>query len=122
MFYVPHSRNSTFSREELAKCPELKILASSEKAGVYAVSTKNGRQIFITGHSEYDAETLKREYERDVALGKDIHIPENYFPNDDPTQKPMVTWRSSATMMFANWLNYYVYQATPYDINEIKKI
>ena len=100
--------------------PELKILASSKKAGLYAISTKNGRQIFITGHSEYDANTLYNEYARDLALGKEIKIPENYFPDDDPTQPPMVTWRAHANLLYSNWLNYFVYQSTPYDIKQVK--
>lgn len=122
VFYVPHSRHSTVRREDLEKVPELRILASSEKAGVYAVSTKHGRQIFITGHSEYDRDTLKKEYFRDKNLGKPIDVPENYFPNDDDTKDPIVCWRSSAALLFANWLNYYVYQATPYDISSIDKL
>ena len=93
VFFVPQSRHTTVLREDIEKVPELKILASSKKAGVYAVSTKNGRQIFITGHSEYDAETLNNEYVRDISQGKQIKLPENYFPNDDPTQPPLVSWR-----------------------------
>jgi homoserine O-succinyltransferase len=87
---------------------------------VYAVTTKNGRQIFITGHSEYDADTLKAEYERDLAQGKPIKMPVNYFPNNDPTKPPIVTWRGHAHLLFSNWLNYFVYQSTPYDIKEVK--
>jgi homoserine O-succinyltransferase len=121
VFNVPHSRHSTVLREDIEKVPELKILASSDKAGVYAVSSKHGRQIFITGHSEYDRDTLKKEYVRDKNLGKPIEIPENYFPGDDDEKDPIVSWRSSAALLFANWLNYYVYQATPYDISSIKK-
>jgi homoserine O-succinyltransferase len=109
-------------REDVEKVSELKILASSEKAGIYAISSKHGRQIFITGHSEYDRDTLKKEYLRDKNLGKTIDVPENYFPNDDDTKDPIVTWRSSAALLFANWLNYYVYQATPYDITSIDKL
>ena len=120
-FNVPHSRHSTILREEIKKVPELKILASSKDAGVYAVASKHGRQIFITGHSEYDRDTLKNEYLRDKNLGKSIEIPQNYFPNDDDTKDPIVSWRSSAALLFANWLNYYVYQATPYDISSISK-
>ncbi|MBE5731900.1 MAG: homoserine O-succinyltransferase [Clostridiales bacterium] len=122
VFYVPHSRHSEVRREDVEKVPELKILASSSKAGIYAVSTRHGRQIFITGHSEYDRDTLKKEYFRDKNLGKPIDVPENYFPDNDDTKDPVVTWRSSAALMFANWLNYYVYQATPYDITSINKI
>ena len=121
VFNVPHSRHSTILREDLEKVSALKILASSEKAGVYAVASKHGRQIFITGHSEYDRDTLKKEYFRDKDLGKLIDMPENYFPDDDDQKDPIVSWRSSAALLFANWLNYYVYQATPYDISSINK-
>ncbi len=119
-FMVPHSRHTTVLREDIAARPELKILAESEKAGVYAVSTDNGRQIFITGHSEYDAETLKTEYLRDKNLGLPIAVPENYFPNDDDTKAPNVTWRSHANLLYSNWMNYFLYQTTPYNLNEIK--
>lgn len=122
VFYVPHSRHSSVRREDVENVPQLKILASSEKAGVYAISSKHGRQIFITGHSEYDRDTLKKEYLRDKNLGKPIEVPENYFPDDDDTKDPIVTWRSSAALLFSNWLNYYVYQATPYDITSIDKL
>ncbi len=118
-FFVPHSRHTTVNREDIEKVKELKILASSEEAGVYAVSTKNGRQIFITGHSEYDALTLHKEYLRDVAAGKPIAVPKNYYPDDDPQQPPRVTWRSHANLLYSNWLNYYVYQTTPYDISTV---
>ena len=119
VFYVPQSRHTTVSQEDLEKVAELKILASSKQTGVYAVSSKNGRQIFITGHSEYDAETLKNEYLRDLSQGKPIDIPYNYFPDDDPTKPPMVSWRAHANLLFSNWLNYFVYQSTPYDIKNI---
>ncbi|MBO5240450.1 MAG: homoserine O-succinyltransferase [Clostridia bacterium] len=119
-FMVPQSRHTAFLREDVEKIPELKILASSEKTGIYAVSTKNGRQIFITGHSEYDADTLKYEYDRDLSQGKPIQIPENYFLNDDPNNPPIVSWRAHANLLFSNWLNYFVYQSTPYDIKEVK--
>ncbi len=119
IFWVPHSRHTTISRAEVEAVPELKLLASSEKAGVYAVATKGGRQIFVTGHSEYDPETLKTEYLRDKNLGLPIRVPENYFPNDDATQEPIVRWRGHANLLFSNWLNYFVYQTTPYDIMEI---
>lgn len=115
VFMVPHSRHTTVLREDIEKIPELKIAASSEEAGVYAIFTAGGRQVFLTGHSEYDPDTLKREYERDKALGLPIAVPKNYFPNDDDTQPPMVTWRSHAHLLFSNWLNYFVYQTTPYD-------
>ena len=119
VFMVPHSRHTTVMREEIERIPEIKILASSKKAGIYAMSTENGRQIFITGHSEYDAQTLNNEYKRDVAAGKNINIPENYFPDDNPLLEPIVTWRSHANLLYSNWLNYFVYQTTPSDINKI---
>lgn len=119
-FMVPQSRHTTIKREDIEKIPELKILSSSEEAGVYIVSTDKGRQIFVTGHSEYDPGTLKSEYERDKKAGLPIEIPKNYFPNDDDTKEPMVTWRSCANLLYSNWLNYFVYQTTPYNINEIQ--
>ncbi len=119
-FMVPHSRHTTVLREDIAAVPELKILASSPEAGVYAISTKKGKQIFITGHSEYDAMTLNQEYQRDLSQGKPIKMPVNYFPGDDPRKKPLVTWRSCANLLYSNWLNYFVYQTTPYDLNKIK--
>ena len=119
VFLAPHSRHTTIERSEVEKHPELKIIASSEKAGIYAMATEGGRQVFITGHSEYDALTLKSEYDRDKALGLPIRVPENYFPNDDDTQTPPLTWRSHASLLYQNWLNYYVYQTTPYDIESI---
>ena len=119
IFMVPHSRHTTVLPEDVKACSALKILAASEEAGLYAISTKNGRQIFITGHSEYDALTLHKEYVRDVNAGKPIEVPKNYYPNDDPSQPPMVTWRSHANLLYSNWLNYYVYQTTPYDITSL---
>ena len=119
-FLVPHSRHTTVDREDIERVPELRVLASSEMAGVFAVSTKGGRQIFITGHAEYDAGTLAKEYFRDVKAGKPIEIPYNYFPNDDPTCEPKVTWRSHANLLYSNWLNYFVYQTTPYNLEELK--
>ena len=118
-FWVPHSRHTTVLREDIEAVPGLRVLASSEQAGVYAVANKEGQQIFITGHSEYDPETLKTEYLRDKNLGLPIHVPENYFPNDDDTQEPLVRWRGHAHLLFSNWLNYFVYQTTPYDIMTI---
>ena len=106
-------------REEVEQHPELRIVASSDEAGVYAVSTENGRQIFITGHSEYDPLTLEREYKRDVQAGKPIAVPKNYYPNDDPSQPPIVSWRAHANLIYSNWLNYFVYQTTPYDLDSI---
>ena len=122
VFYVPHSRYTTVRREEIEGIKALKILSSSDKAGVYTVSTKKGRQIFVTGHSEYDADTLNKEYTRDKNAGINPKIPENYFPADDDTKPPMITWRGHATLLFTNWLNYFVYQSTPYDIMKIKEI
>jgi len=119
-FYVPHSRHTTVAREDIEAVPELRILSSSEEAGVYAVFTRGGRQIFIMGHSEYDADTLNQEYVRDVNAGKPIKIPKNYFPNDDPSQPPRVIWRAHANLLYSNWLNYFVYQTTPYDIGAIR--
>lgn len=119
VFLVPHSRNTTILREDIDQVPGLKILASSPTAGVYAVSTENGTQIFITGHSEYDADTLAKEYRRDMEKGKDTPLPENYFPNNDPALPPPVTWRSSGNLMFSNWLNYFVYQTTPFDLARV---
>ena len=120
VFYVPHSRYTTVLREDIEKVPDLKILASSEKAGVYIVATEKGRQIFVTGHSEYDPDTLKNEYLRDAAAGLGTAIPENYFPNNDPSKEPLDRWRSSANLLYSNWLNYFVYQTTPYNLDEIK--
>ena len=118
-FWVPQSRHTTVLREDIEKHPELKILASSEEAGVYAVATERGKQIFITGHSEYDADTLKNEYLRDKNAGLPIDVPKNYFPNDDDTKEPGVRWRSHANLIYSNWLNYFVYQITPFNIDEI---
>ena len=120
IFMVPQSRYTTVKAEDVAAVPELKILASSPDTGLYAVATPGGRQIFITGHSEYDADTLKNEYLRDRAMGLDTAVPKNYFPDDDPEKEPMVTWRAHANLLYSNWLNYFVYQTTPYDITEIK--
>ncbi len=119
VFYVPQSRYTTVDRHDVEACEGLKLLASSEKCGVYAASTKNGRQIFITGHSEYDACTLKNEYMRDLAAGINPSVPENYFPGDDPEKEPVVLWRGHANLLYCNWLNYFVYQTTPYDISKI---
>ena len=118
-FFVPHSRHTTISRADVEAVPQLKILASSPEAGIYAIATDKGRQIFITGHSEYDAETLRLEYERDKKAGLPIDVPKNYFPDDDDTKPPRVTWRSHANLIYTNWLNYYVYQRTPYIIDDI---
>ncbi|MCF6095261.1 homoserine O-succinyltransferase [Microaerobacter geothermalis] len=120
VFFVPHSRYTEIRREDIEKVPELEILSESEEAGIYIVASKDGRQVFVTGHSEYDKNTLKLEYERDVKKGLDIAVPKNYFPQDNPDMEPLVNWRSHANLLFSNWLNYYVYQETPYDLNEIK--
>ena len=120
-FMVPHSRHTTIMREDVEAVKDLRILSSSEDAGIYAIMTKKGKQIFITGHSEYDAETLKTEYLRDLALGKPISVPVNYYPCDNPRRTPVVSWRSHAHLLYSNWLNYYVYQTTPYDIEKVKK-
>ena len=120
VFNVPHSRHTTVLREDIEKVPELKILAESDEAGVYAVMTENGKQIFITGHSEYDRDTLKNEYLRDIAANKPIEIPKNYFPDDNPDLPPIVKWRAHANLIYSNWLNYFVYQTTPFDLDEIK--
>ena len=121
VFMVPHSRHTTIDRADLEGIPGLKILASSPEAGVFALSTKKGRQIFITGHPEYDAETLGKEYWRDVNANKPIEIPKNYYPDNDPTKAPVSTWRSSANLLYCNWLNYFVYQTTPFDLQKIKE-
>ena len=116
IFYVPHSRHTHVIREDIEKVPKLSILSESKSAGVYAVANTKRRQIFIMGHSEYDPLTLKTEYDRDIGLGQPINVPDNYYPDDDPTQVPLVRWRSAANLLFSNWLNYYVYQETPYDL------
>ena len=118
-FWVPHSRHTTVDRADLEKIPGMKILASSEEAGVYAMMTDKGRQIFITGHSEYDGDTLAREYLRDKNAGLPIELPRNYYPDDDDTREPLVRWRSHGNLLFSNWLNYFVYQTTPYDIMSV---
>lgn len=119
-FMVPQSRHTTLKTEDIKAVPQLKILASSKETGVYAVSAQKGKQIFITGHSEYDANTLAEEYFRDLKAGEKIEIPKNYFKDDNPENPPTVSWRAHANLLFSNWLNYFVYQTTPYDINEIK--
>ena len=121
VFWAPHSRHTTVYREDIERVDGLKILASSEQAGVYAVMNNGGRQIFVTGHSEYDPLTLEAEYLRDKKLGLPIAVPENYYPNDDDTKPPVVRWRGHANLLFSNWLNYFVYQTTPYDIMTIGK-
>ena len=119
-FWVPHSRNTTVDRADIEAVPELKILAASPEAGVYAVKTDGGRQVYLMGHAEYDRDTLKNEYLRDVGNAA-VGLPKNYFPDDDPTREPVVTWRSCAHLLYGNWLNYCVYQTVPYDIRDIEK-
>lgn len=119
VFYAPHSRHTEVRREDIEKVAGLSILAESEEAGVFAVVDKKHRHLFITGHSEYDPLTLKGEYDRDVAQGLAINVPVNYYPNDDPQQMPMMRWRSAANLLFSNWLNYYLYQGTPFDLDNL---
>jgi homoserine O-succinyltransferase/O-acetyltransferase len=119
IFYAPHSRHTEVRRSDIEKISDLEILSESEEAGIYIVGRRDGRQIFVTGHSEYDPFTLKGEYDRDVRQGLPIHVPVNYYPNDDPTQTPVVRWRGHSSLLFSNWLNYYVYQATPFDLDQL---
>lgn len=119
-FYAPHSRYTEIYREDIERVPELEILAESKEGGIYIVATKDGRQIFVTGHSEYEPLTLQAEYERDVEKGLEIAVPKNYYPDDDPSKEPVVKWRGHSNLLFSNWLNYYVYQETPYNLNELK--
>lgn len=117
LFYAPHSRYTEVRQEDIKKVPDLEILSVSKEAGVYLILSKGGRQIFVSGHSEYDPGTLKAEYERDISKGVQCKLPANYFYNDDPSNSPVVKWRGHAHLLFSNWLNYYVYQETPYDLN-----
>ncbi len=119
VFYAPHSRHTEIRREDIQKVPDLEIVAESPLAGIYIVMRRDGRQIFVTGHSEYDPLTLQAEYERDVRLGKLIHIPLNYYPDNDPARQPVVRWRGHSNLLFANWLNYYVYQVTPFNLDDL---
>jgi len=119
VFYAPHSRHTEVRAEDINKVPDLDILASSPESGVYIVASKDRRQFYVTGHSEYDPLTLKAEYDRDVSKGLPINVPYNYYPNDDPAQPPVVRWRGHASLLYANWLNYYVYQTTPFDLEKI---
>ncbi|MCI8552120.1 MAG: homoserine O-succinyltransferase [Lawsonibacter sp.] len=119
VFYVPHSRHTENHLEDIQRIPELELLAVSEEAGVFAVKSEDNRRFFITGHPEYDPDTLAKEYFRDVDRGLPIEIPKHYFPGDDPARPPIVRWRSAAQLFYTNWLNYYVYQTTPYDITQI---
>ncbi|MBR6271850.1 MAG: homoserine O-succinyltransferase [Lachnospiraceae bacterium] len=120
VFMVPQSRHTTVLREDIEKVPQIKIIASSDELGPYIMSTQDGGQIFVTGHSEYDRDTLKKEYDRDKAAGLPIEVPANYFPDDDDTREPIVSWRAHANLLYANWLNYFVYQTTPFDLSKIK--
>ncbi|PWV97827.1 homoserine O-succinyltransferase [Paenibacillus cellulosilyticus] len=117
LFYVPQSRHTEVRREDIEKVPELQILSESDESGIYIVASKDGKQVFVSGHSEYDPLTLKWEYDRDVLKGMDIEVPVNYFPNNDPSKLPRSSWRAHANLLFSNWLNYYVYQETPYEID-----
>jgi len=117
VFYAPHSRHTEVRRADIEQVPELEILSESDEAGVYIVATRDGRQVFVTGHSEYDPLPLKREYDRDGRLGLPIQIPRNYYPDDDPTRTPQVRWRGHSNLLYVNWLNYYVYQETPFDLS-----
>lgn len=120
LFLAPHSRYTEVRKVDIEKVPELEVLAESSEAGVYLVASKDGRHIFVTGHSEYDPLTLKAEYDRDIAKGLPIVVPANYFPDNDPSKDPLVKWRGHANLLFSNWLNYYVYQETPFDLSEIR--
>ncbi|NPV92790.1 MAG: homoserine O-succinyltransferase [Firmicutes bacterium] len=122
VFFAPHSRHTEMHRSDVEKVPDIEILVESDEAGVYIVGSRDGRQVFVTGHSEYDAHTLKSEYERDLAKGLPIQVPRNYFPDDDPARPPRVIWRSHANLLFSNWLNYHVYQETPYNLTKIKDV
>lgn len=119
LFFAPHSRHTGISTDDINREKNLEIVSQSDKAGVYIVVSKDDRQVFVTGHSEYDVFTLKDEYQRDIDAGKDISVPENYFPMNDPNKAPLVTWRGHANLLFTNWLNYYVYQETPYDMSQL---
>jgi homoserine O-succinyltransferase len=120
VFYAPHSRHTEVRETDIAKAPDLRLLAVSEEAGVYMVASRDGRRVFVTGHPEYDRLTLKAEYERDIAKGMNIRVPANYYPGDDPNRAPIMTWRSHAHLLYLNWLNYHVYQSTPFDIDRIE--
>ena len=120
-FYAPHSRHTEVLREDIQNEPALRILADSQEVGPHIISTENGRQIFVMGHQEYDKGTLAGEYRRDVDKGLEIDVPKNYFENDDPEGEILFRWRAHASLLFSNWLNYYVYQGTPYDLNELEK-
>lgn len=120
VFYVPHSRHSEVRKEDILKVPDLSIVSESAESGVYIIMARNGREIYITGHSEYSPLTLDYEYHRDLSRGMNPHVPTNYYIDDNPAKGPLVRWRSHANLLFSNWLNYFVYQETPYDIRDIK--
>ncbi|HHU91785.1 MAG TPA: homoserine O-succinyltransferase [Halanaerobiaceae bacterium] len=122
VFYAPHSRYTGVAREDIEKNPALEILAESKEAGVFIITSKNERQVFITGHPEYDRLTLQKEYQRDIKKGLEIDLPFNYFPGDNPDKEPVLNWRSHASLLYINWLNYYVYQSTPYDLSKINHL
>lgn len=121
-FEIPHSRNTGVVEGDILRHNELEILATSNEAGVAIVCSKNGREFYVLGHAEYDRDTLAKEYDRDVKKGIDIKMPANYFPENDPEKTPPLVWRSYATLLYTNWLNYYVYQQTPYDLEDLKKL
>lgn len=120
VFYAPHSRYTTIAKEDVDAVPELSIYAVSDEAGIFALKSEDNRHFFVLGHPEYDSNTLALEYQRDINRGLDIHVPCHYFPHDDPTQPPIVNWRSAGQLLYTNWLNYYVYQTTPYNLRDIK--
>lgn len=119
VFLAPHSRHTEVKASDIAKIPQLELLAYSDEAGVYIVANQNGRQFFVTGHAEYDRQTLADEYFRDVDKGLQIEQPVNYFPDGDPKKTPAITWRSHANLFYSNWLNYFVYQGTPFDLQSL---
>ncbi|HCX64672.1 MAG TPA: homoserine O-succinyltransferase [Eubacteriaceae bacterium] len=118
-FMAPHSRHTEVRKEDILNTDDLEILSDSDEAGVYLLRSRDNRQVYVTGHAEYEWDTLRNEYERDLKMGQDIHVPVRYFPDDDPSKKPKVTWRGHANLLFCNWLNYYVYQETPFDLNRL---
>ncbi len=122
VFYAPHSRHTEVRRRDIETVSELRVLAESAEAGVYIAASRDGRQVFVTGHSEYDPLTLHKEYERDRSAGLPIEVPVNYYPDDDPARPPLARWRAHAHLLFANWINYYVYQNTPYDLNQVASL
>ena len=120
LFYMPHSRHTTVSESEINAHPQLEVLARADKTGVGIARSYDNKHVFIFGHPEYDRDTLYQEYDRDRKLALEIEIPENYFPDDDPTKEPIIRWRSASTILYSNWLNYYVYQETPYEVSELQ--